>query len=322
MATVFVVGPLSISPAFADDDETNAARALYLAGKSKFEEGRFDEALVLARRSLEQVESPNTMSLAARCLAELGRKEEALAMFDAVETTAAARMAAGDDKYEPTRTQSAELALPLRRELGVVRVHIANAPAGAIASAGRMSAPLVGGTARLYVEPGQTRLRITTGATVLTEQTVVVAAGKPTDVSIGDAPSDGANGAPITPSPSAPDTSSSGPLLPVGITLGILGASGLAMFAGFGASSDATYRKLEEECGGRCGEDRRDEANQGATFQTIANVSLGLGLASAVAGGTLIAIHFATADDAAKSPQSRVQLVASPTGAAVRGTFD
>jgi hypothetical protein len=53
-------------------------------------------------------------------------------------------------------------------------------------------------------------------------------------------------------------------------------------FGGFGIASESTYAELRSRCGHSCGPADRADADRGKTFQTLANVGLGVGVAFAV----------------------------------------
>ena len=102
------------------------------------------------------------------------------------------------------------------------------------------------------------------------------------------------------------------PILP--IVLGAAGGVGLASFALFGAMSDSQWNKLEGACSSdkRCDPSLSKHAERGQTYQTIANVSLGVAAALLATSATLFVLH--VREDAP-------EIAVTSSGVRVRGAF-
>jgi hypothetical protein len=68
-----------------------------------------------------------------------------------------------------------------------------------------------------------------------------------------------------------------------------LGVAGLGAFVVAGIQARSTYNKLQSECPSGCVDAaHRNDASQGRTYQTVANVGLALGIAGTLTGATLV----------------------------------
>jgi hypothetical protein len=120
-----------------------------------------------------------------------------------------------------------------------------------------------------------------------------------------------ASPAPAT-APSHASSRSSVPVLP--IVLGAAGGAAIASFAVFGAMSGSQWNKLENACPTdmHCDPSLTSRADRGQTYQTIANVSLGLGAALIATSATLFVLHWS---------KGTPEVAVTPTGMRVRGTL-
>lgn len=111
---------------------------------------------------------------------------------------------------------------------------------------------------------------------------------------------------------SAPTHASDGvPVLP--IVLGAVGGAGLASFAVFGAMSNSQWDKLNAACSDEhCDARLSSHADRGRTYQTIANVSLGVGAALLAAGVTLFVLH---------ENEDAPEVAVTPGGVRIRGAL-
>jgi tetratricopeptide (TPR) repeat protein len=74
--------PSALAQAAPDDDSVSEARALFLAGKAAFEEGRYDTALGYFQASFDQSERPALLYNIAQCHDRLRQDEQAVAAFE------------------------------------------------------------------------------------------------------------------------------------------------------------------------------------------------------------------------------------------------
>jgi len=103
-----------------------------------------------------------------------------------------------------------------------------------------------------------------------------------------------------------------GPLRGAGIGVAILGVGGLVAFAVAGSAAESKFDDVSVACGGvTCTDDsQNDTIDEGKTLQTVANVTLGVGL-GLVAGGALMIILGGTDDEPVE--EETISLSAGPT---------
>jgi hypothetical protein len=112
----------------------------------------------------------------------------------------------------------------------------------------------------------------------------------PTPAPASEAPPQPISELPASTEPSAQaqraPSASSHSLRPVSYIVAGVGVAGLAAFGILGTLSDKEFSRLQSACpnGKGCDPGYRDNATRGQTYQTIANVSLGVGAAALVSG--------------------------------------
>jgi hypothetical protein len=259
----------------ANAAEQTVARSAYAQGVEAF--GRDDYATALERFEAADraVSSANVKLMRARCLARLGRDADANAMYDAV-LHEASRW--DDGRYQA----SAEAAMQEQREI-----------------AERLSSPAPASS------DGAPAADVATADASSSE--AAPQAAPPATAELPPSPAGVAA--------SSDRASTSGTALPVlPIALGAAGALGMVSFAVFGAMSDSQWSKLDAACPGgkHCDPSLATYASRGQTYQTVANVSLGVGAALLATGATLFVLHLR---------EDAPEIAVTPTGARLRGTF-
>jgi hypothetical protein len=104
----------------------------------------------------------------------------------------------------------------------------------------------------------------------------------------------------------------------MGLVAAGLGAVGLGTFVVAGMQARSAYNKLQTECPSGCSDAaHRSDASKGSTYQTLANVGLGLGIAGTLTGATLV--YLGVTGDKAATPSVEV----SPESVKIsyRGSF-
>lgn len=335
-AAVLVLASASafVAPAFAAGvpiadataEQKEGASEAYKRGRAAFDEGRLDDALAAFNESYEIVASPNAHLMAATTLIKLGRTGEAYEELDEVITEAEAA-AATDPKYKKTaegaRTKQQEIA----GEVGTLTV------LGAMNKAAPGATLMVNGreiaqsrwSSPIKVNAGSVDVTLTGEPT----RTVEVVAGGSATVDL-NAPLPGAEpdeGAEIE---LDSDGGYSGPdRMLITYIAGGVGVAGLVSFGIFGGLAKSKFDSLEESCPTRtqCPLELEGEASDGKTFQTVANVSLGLGIAGVVvAAGFLTWELLDPAEDDAESPDGsdtavRPRLSIGPGSMSLSGSF-
>jgi hypothetical protein len=314
----------------ATEEQKAAARENFTKGKEAFDAKKYDEALVALRASYDVVASPNSRILIAQCLDGLGKPAEAFAEADAVATQAQAA-AATDAKYEETAKAAVALRDALRTKVGLVTVRITGTPApDATLNVGGRDIPRAEWERPIAVTPGAVTVTLSGSPS----QQADVAAGAEASVEVGAAPP--------PPPPPPPDdeveVSSSDNWfmqnrLPIGIAAGGVGVAGMLLFGIFGGMASSTYSDLEDQCtNGACPADLEGDADDGRTYQTVANVSLVIGIVGVAAGAGLIVwdlLDPVTSEEGDEGDEAtaeataaiRPQLVVGPGAIGLRGTF-
>ena len=113
------------------------------------------------------------------------------------------------------------------------------------------------------------------------------------------------------------DTGGGGDYRTYAYIAGGVGAVGLVAFGVFGGLAASRYSTIKDECGGRpCPESKRDLVEGGQTYQTVANVSLVVGIIGVGAGVTLFLLS------KPKSPsEGTTSAVIGPSYLGLQGTF-
>jgi hypothetical protein len=321
----------------ATPEQQAEAGAKYKAGAEAFGAKKYEEALVAFRASYGVVKSPNPRMMVGRCLAELGQYASAYN-----ELTEAEREAQGVEKYAKTAEIAAKYRTELASKVGVVTLkRAANAPASLTALVDGQPAQLE--VARAFA-PGKSLVRALLDGALIEERTVEHIAGQQQTIELGAAAA--AVVPPQTPSPPvkpidpimgsgapAPAPTASGPRLELVIAGGVsalvgLGGVGLGTAFQLGAASD--YNELVAAC-------RRDGSGavicpdsasigalktSGSEQQTFASIGFIAGGVLVAGGATLVTLGFLLGhDESGGPPAASVQVVASPTGLGLTGTF-
>ena len=296
LSCVYVAAPEEVARAESAGDAPTSgeARRLFSLGSARYTAGRFEEALDLLRASYRLLPSPNSGLLIARCLRELKKPAEALAVYTSVLSEARQRVAQ-DPKYEQTADAASAEAAAVRQTLGSLRIKIAHAtPATRVEVDGTPVAPPSDGDLVVWRSPGDATVRVRppdgpeqsrTVSVRVTEEAVVDFDVSPSASTRAPSPS------PESPPPADVRAPAPGWMLPSALASSAVAVAGGIVFAGFGLSSDATFRDLSRRCGpSSCGPADRADAESGKRAQTIANVGLVVGVVGAVAAGVLFAL--------------------------------
>lgn len=299
-------------------DGTAVAEAteLYARGADLFAKEQHAEALDALEQSYALVPSPNSSLLIARCLRELKRHADAVRRYELAEAEARERVERGEQRYVPTAQAASNEGAALRATLGSVSVRVTGAPAGSIVEMNGAKTRLPeSGRLTLLSAPGEVAITLRPPSGDPITQTALVEKGAEISVEINAAPT--ATKAPNADRPIRPWA------LPVALGAGGVGVAGAAIFLGFGVSSQATFDRLQQECGTRCGA-RRDEVEAGRREQTVANVGLAVGAIGIAAGGLFTYLWItdpgrgAPAEGAAARP---IEIGFGLGEARLRGTF-
>jgi hypothetical protein len=300
--------------------QTMKANMAYKRGVLALRLNKPVEALERFRESYAIVASPNSRLMVVQALAELGR--DVAAYHEAVALVAEAEAAAAKAarRYEATlKAARAELEAAEAR-VALVKVSVA-APADdvAITVGGAPLAREVWGTPQPYA-PGSLEIVITSAAGSRS-RTLEATAGESFEVELTAPRARPEREAPKPDTPVAePEDPGVSPLVILGGVSLAIGAIGFAGFAGFGTLSNDRIDELESACPDpqRCDQAFEPLADEGRTYQTVANVGLGLGITGVAAGAILLIVGLtATPSDG----EEGATLLVSPGGVTLRQSF-
>ena len=273
----------------AEKDQRAAAQKTFAAGSNLYDSRHYEEALAAFRASYQIVASPNSRLMVARCLRDLGRNTEAYLEYEAV----VAEASRSGDKYKSSAQAASEERDELRAKVALLTVRVANPPPEVTVKVGQttLTADQIGKARPL--DPGPTVVTADTpdGASALADVTLTAGAASEVELRLAKKVEAQA-AAPPPPAPVAPPPPhSSSSLRPWAYVAGGVGAAGLITFAVFGVMSNSKYSSLEAACPDKqnCA-GKQSDVDAGRTYQTVANIGLGVGLVGVAAGATLFVI--------------------------------
>ncbi|MFO0547680.1 MAG: CDC27 family protein [Polyangiaceae bacterium] len=269
--------------------ETAEATALFKTGKKLFEAGQYDEAIEVLERSNALLPSGNTRLLIAHCHRLAGHPVNAIEAYEAAIVLLGAKVDSGVADAKKYLDEAAKWKVALAQILGQVRVL---APEGATVLVNGATVQLSRSgndfIATTWVQPGA--VEILEKGSPNGPRTVTVAAGASVDVDLRAA----------DPTPAATPVAPARTMLVTGVVVGAVGLAEMGLFIGFGLVTKAFH---ERDAACKDGSDvtaclsdaEREEARRD---QVVADVSLGLGIASIATGVALVVA------DAVLGPQS------------------
>jgi hypothetical protein len=312
----------SVVPAWAGKpqesakDERAGARKTFEVGNKLYDSRHYEEALAAFRASYQIVASPNSRLMIARSLRELGRNAEAYREYDAV----IAEASRGGDRYRSSGEAATEERGELKSKIALLTVRVADAKPGVTVKVGDVTLADAEIGVPVPFEPAQVVVTAESADGATAHSAVTLAAGaaselelrliKPVEVPPAPPPT------PVAPPPViAAHASSSSPLRTWSYVAGGVGAAGFITFGVFGAMTSSKYSSLEKACPDKqCSPDQKDNVDSGKTYQMIANVGLGVGIAGLATGITLFFLSSGHKDD-------DVHVAFGPGSAQVSGRF-
>lgn len=318
-ATLAVVAPCLADgalPESATPVQREQAQSRFQRGKDLLAKKKYDEALVEFRASHDIVSSPNTRLQMARCLRGMGKLVAAYAELGRT-SVEAKEMLAQDNRYQRAYDSAVAERAEIQPQLGFVTLTIENATDDTKVVVDGEEIRRAAWSEPAPVAPSNAEIVVSTPGHADVHRTVALAAGQKQALTIdamsGD--SGGASPAPAPPPPAA-DEGHGISMRTWSYVAGGVGVAGLAAFTVFGLMAKSTYDDLNGACnGGPCPASKADEVNSGKTQQTVANVSLAVGLVGVAAGATLFVLSMP------KSAPAGSAVVVGPGWAGVRGEF-
>jgi hypothetical protein len=319
--------------ASAEPDAASKAQAkkLFDQGKVDFAAKRYTEALAAFQESYRLVKSPNSHLWIVYSKTELGRVAEA---YDEAEllVAEAEQAAAENPKYAPTAQAAKDEQKRVRGKIALVTVQVDTAEGGggelSLTVGGQSIAAERWGTP-LPMPPGPVEVVISGPNGSATEKAELEAGGEST-ITI-KPPAAPVVAPPVGPvEPVEEDSGGKVDLLIPAVIAGGVGIAGLACFGIFGAMSMSEYSDLETECAGNsCPPSRSSDGDDGRTYQTVANITLVVGIVGVAAGATLLIIDLTQGDDEASAEEPtepapaevEASVAFGPGSVMVQGTF-
>lgn len=318
--SAFCASAVAQTPAQPSESDTARAREAFQAGKTAFEQQYYEKALQEFTASDRAVASPNTKLMIGRCLAQLDRPAEAYRELALLIQQA---HASPDGRYDQAARAAADEQLALQPRVALLTVHVNDPSGAATLSAGGHAIPREAWTEPIALEPGATEVALTNKAGQRDSHQLELAAGGSAALDLGigaqTLPADEWERAPAPVTASDSDREASANRKPSSLrtwsyVAGAAGMLGLASFVVFGALSNSEFKDLDQGCPKRsaCSPSLRTHQTRGQSYQTVANVSLGVGVAAL---GASIALWILS------TPDDSTEVAVGPTGVAVRGAF-
>ncbi len=285
------------------------ARAVFVEARKAYDERRFKDALGGFRASYHIVASPNTRVMVAHTLRELGRNAEAHQEFErAVEDAEAA--SASDPKYAESAEKARKKMDALLPKIGLLEVVVQGADDETVLRVAGQEVPRARWGKPVAVEPGQVTVTLSIGTDSLVREVSTVA-GRTAQVTIGAA-QPGADGGPDEP-PSDGSLQRTFAFVAAGV-----GAAAFLTAGVFGTLALLKHNELQDDCGDLpCGE-RRDDIQQGRTYQTVTNVMVVVGAVAMSAG---VVLYFTSPSGEPDEAATALTLSLGPGSVSLGGRF-
>jgi len=300
--------------------QRKAASKAYERGMTELDKGNAEKALSLFSESYGAVASPNSHLMVVQTLVQLERWESAYVEVE-VTVTEADEAAQGDAKYASTAEEARKVRTQILQHVGLLKIGIGEGVDGDLLRISGRELPTSDISRPVVVPAGPGEILVIDHAgQVVHRQSYQLAAGATTDVLLAKTSS------PVSP----PADESEGTNVAVdsskfdrrtwAYVAGGVGAAGLVSFGVFGLMSNAAYSDLESGCSGTsCPSNLRGTRDDGSTYQTLANVSLGVGLVGLGVGAWL----YLTSSPSERPPatESGTEVAVGPGSVYVNGRF-
>jgi len=265
------------------NSETEFAEAVKV-----FKNGDSAKALPLFVHLGETTNSPNAQLYVGYCHLELGHDREAHQAFSrAVKLS----LDPGSAKYGATREAAQAELVKLNLRLASLTISLVELPAefvvkldGEIVNPASLGSPIIVDPGLHHVDAeakGSKPVARDVSVDVGGSKTLALLFEKMVEPEVTVSPVE--QSVPVRPSEPGSRLTS------LGLVAAGLGVAGLGAFVLAGIEARSTYNKLQAECPSGCADGaHRNDASQGRTYQTVANVGLALGIAGTLTGATLV----------------------------------
>jgi hypothetical protein len=313
----------------ASSEQKKTAQEKFGEGMAAQKKGDHEAALTAFRASYDAVASPNSHLMVARELAELGRSDEAYAEYE--KTVAEADAAATTDKkYAQTAKAAKKEYDEARTKIALLIVNVTGGtPGDRVTINGKEIDRSQLGKA-MPVMPGPVRIELTTSTgKEVSEEVNAEAGGSPTVTLTVPA----AGGEPIRDEGGSEEgveakLDKNTSLRTWAYVAGGVGIAGLVTAGVFTILNNGKHSKLEDECkDGICPKSLEEDKDAGETYQTIAQIGLGVGIVGLAAGTVLFILSSDSKEKATsrrerpKPPAPRIDVGVGPRWVSVNGTF-
>jgi hypothetical protein len=291
-----------VAPGAATPEQKKEAMDHFLVGKQAFESRNWEKSIAELRASLGIVDSPNARLELARALRDSGALGEAWTEYGQV-IDDATKLAATEERYSKTADAATSERTDVEAKLSFLIVTVVNAPPDAVLKVGGRVVPHDQWRTPVIAMPGAVDVVLAdaTGKE-LARKTVAAVGGQqgsvtldaqppPPPMPVKPAADDRPDFSATVESPPPLPSSSRANLRPYVYVAGGVGVVGFGLFAAFGVMSNSDYNDLQSTCvKGHCPPGKAGEINDGKTYQTLADVGLGVGIAGIAAGATLFVL--------------------------------
>jgi hypothetical protein len=253
-----------------------------------FKSGDTARALPLFLHLGESIESPNVQLYVGYCQLELGHDREAHQAFSlAVKQS----IELGEARYAAAREAAQGELAKLNPRLATLTISLVQVPKEFVVKLDheRLDPALVGSP--IVISPGLHQVEAESeGAKPVLREVLLDKGGSKVIAILIEL-------APINQMVPASAQSTGHYLTVFGYVAGGLGLVGWATYAVAGLKARSDYNQLHADCPTRCSDAaHRNQANEGKTFQTVANVGLGVGVAGTLAGAALFYVGLSHRD--------------------------
>ena len=299
-------------PSFAAD-----AAQTFSDGVELFNKGDYYNALPKFREALDMSGSPNARLYMGRCLGALGRITES---YD--EMTSAMREASEkasfDQKYVTTRDAAAAQLAIMEPKIGKLMISVIGADTYKVKIDGKdvpkdkigtviallpKSIALTGEADERLPFEKQVEIRAGQTTAVTVELKKTEEAGGKVEPKAGDGDK-GKTGPTPAPLPPVEPESEFGGMRIGGVIAGVIGIGGIVVMGVTGSMANSRKDTLETECGGtNCTQAKyQTTIDEGKTYQTVANIGLGVGIGGIALGALLIILGGPSNPEEAAAP--------------------
>lgn len=288
----------------APPTNTLAAQERFNRGRELYERQQDEAALTEFRASLELYPSPNTRLYVGLCLGRLGRLAEAYVELDRA-AHEANDLAATNPRYASTRDLARRELSSLEARIGRLQLRVNDPPEGLVVRVGETTLARATWGLSLPYDPGAVQVNAEAPGYQPFRRDAQVSAGGVTEVVVRLERAPEVPVTPVTPAvtatpppqsqieapttqPPVTDTLTmrGGGVRTAGYVVAGVGVAGVAAFAVLGTMAGSRFDTLQRECMTRvC---TASEIDDGERLQTLANVSLGVGVVSAITGAIMI----------------------------------